>query len=256
MRRVTMAVLLALAAVALPIAGCRGGGATASAQDEVVIRAYDVPEGVDSGRLATYVQASLGRDESARGTAVDYHTGTIVVTAPESVQRGIAAVIAEVAKTAGPPKSAPTSYAVRYWVLLARPATGGPKVAAELRNDADAKSAIDAIVAAQGPMEFAPLERARLESVEGYDATFRGRKLDIHQRVVTVPAGGILAKISLALVGSSGLQHSLETWARIDPGKVVVLGQSAYNAKGGVLPDGWRDPDDVSVYFVLSSDRE
>ncbi len=258
MRRATMGILLAAAALALPIAGCGDRGANPwPGGDEVVMRAYDVPDGVDVEEVRKVIARSLTRGDTSFGGVATYPNGTLVVTAPESVQSGVAAVIAEIGKKgASAGKALPAPFAVRYWVLLARPTGGETKVAGVLRDDSEAKTAIDAITGSQGPMEFALVERARLESVLGREASLRGRRLQIQQRVVGASGDAAVAQISVAVIGSQGKQHGLETWTRLDPGKVVVLGQAAYNAAGSVLPPGWRDADDVTVYFVLASERE
>jgi len=257
MRRSTATVLVFILATAAALGGCVGGDRPAGDPDEVVIRSYDVPEGIDAIRVSNYIERSLGPDENSRGTARVYPDGRLVVTAPASLQAGIADLIADMARS-GPatPKTPPAAIAVRYWVILARPSGSETRMADSLRDDATAKAAIDEIVAAQGPMEFALLERLRLGAVEGQEAQIRGRRVEVGQRAIAAAGDGSLAEINLGVFGSRGRQNTLRTWARLDPGKIVVLGQAAFNPEGSDLPSGWRATDDMTAFFVIASERE
>lgn len=257
MRRWTALIPVLAAALALP--GCLGGGDNPpSNPDELVIRSYDVPEGVEGRTLLDMVNGLLGPRESSLGSArlYPYPDGRLVVTAPASLQAGIADLIAEMKAGPRKAKEPPAALAIRYWVLLARPTAGQPSVAANLQDDPTVKTAIDEIVAAQGPMEFALLEGLRLGVVEGQEALIRGRRVSVDQKVTRTTEGGSLAEIEIGISGAQGRPNSLRTWARLDPGKIVVLGQAAFNPSGVTLPAGWGGRDDITVYFVIASERE
>ena len=73
----------------------------------------------------------------------------------------------------------------------------------------------------------------------------------VSQRVYSGPV--TLASVSVqVLSGRGGFDHGVESRVRLDPGKFVVLAQSAYNPKSGALPDGWGTSNDVMLFLVVA----
>ncbi|UCF68208.1 MAG: hypothetical protein JSV80_02585 [Acidobacteriota bacterium] len=225
------------------------------------LRSYSVPDGFDVQQLREYLQSSLSRGETRMGTVVAYPDGRLVVTAPPGVHRGVEQLMRDLKKT-GPRASEPVAsmVAVRYWAVIARPAAVGTRQTINFAPDSPYASeplrvVLEELVATQGPLEFSIVEQVRLTSLDQGDRSeTRGQRLQIKQRVLQTDAGAPVADISIASFGSKGITHSLETRVRLETGKYIVLGQTAYNPRGGGLPAGWSPSDGILLYYVIAAE--
>jgi len=160
--------------------------------------------------------------------------GRLLVAAPEAVHHGIEKIVAEIDET--PPEPAP-SISITYWIV-----TGSPAEESSWSPRLDILDTVfEAISSADGPTRFALLEKVKLHSRSGERASAETRHYWVEQRA-TSRAGGVLADLNLD--GKSGIGR-VKTRVNLDPGKTLVLGQSA-------LSDTFEQgPSDSSVYFIV-----
>jgi len=261
-RQTASAVVAALLVTLLLAAGC-GQVPEDSGDGEVEIRAYKVPEGMDVDQLRTSLAQSLGSGNEMVGTVFTYPDGSVVVTAPASVQAGVEALIEQM-RTAGPGKIAEAqTVAIDYWIVVGRPDVRslwpGTDENGKLFNpyeDAQAKRDLSGIVpaleqirAAQGPMIFRLLEKQRLTSVSsGETSRINGRFASVEQRVRTLGSGKWLVDIEMRV----GNQH-IQTRASLEPGKFIVLGETGLRNRDFPLLEA-SDDENLMLYYVISAD--
>jgi hypothetical protein len=249
--------VILLTATILLLGGCRGH--EEMDPHEMQIRTYQVPEGIDARQFRGYLADSLRTGEQNLGTVKNYPDGSLVVTAPVSVHDSIEDLLADMARR-GPrePEPAPSSVTLSYWFLLGRPVQGSlrPTLASPgLRQSDGIQSVLDEIVKAQGGMEFRLLEKLRLKSLDSGDrAEIRGRRIAIAQKVFSHDSEERLADIKVTIFGSRGVQHSLESRIKLEPGRFVVLGQTAYNGAGHDIEGLDTESEDLMLYYVISSE--
>lgn len=255
----TLLAFLALATLLALTLGCPDSGGDA-VPESVELRTYSVPEGHDADNIQSYIRRSLQQGDMAYGTVQKYPDGSLVVTAPPSIQRGVEDLLAELAKRVPAPAPDELSASIRYWVVLGRPtlAAAGVSFASDsLRHETGMLPVLEAIAGSQGAQEFALLERLRLSSsANAKPAGIRGARVSIDQRLSQPGPAGSLVDIDIKILARGGvIPQSLSTRVRLEPDRYVVLGQAAYNAKGDLLPEGW-DPDETYLYYVISSSIE
>jgi len=212
-----------------------------AARARVSAKAADGGNGVSSTSEPRHVVSSGGMN------AVDYSLADFffsesddpMVAAPESIHRGIEEIIAEIDAT--PPDPAP-SISITYWIV-----TGAPDEKTSWSPRLDALgSVLEGIASADGPTEFALLEKVDLRSRSGERASAETRHYWVDQRA-TSRAGGVLADLNLSGKGGAG---KVRTRVNLEPGKTLVLGQSA-------LPQAFiREPSESSLYFIVRAQVE
>lgn len=223
------------------------------------LRTYTVPTGYDGVSIKNYLRGSFDSGETKLGTVLTYPDGILVVTAPPRIHAGIRQLFAELEERGPRPQSLGTTVALRYWILIARSAAGpGESVrfaSAALRDAGSLRPVLDELAETQGPLEFSLLEQISLASLDQGDrAQTRGRQFVVEQRVLRPDAGSPIADISIQSFGQRGNTHAVETRVRLESGKYVVLGQTAYNAASEGLPEGWNLSDEPLLFYVISSE--
>ncbi len=247
-----------LLAVVVLTGGCVGS----SSEDpqEMQLRTYRLPEGQDVKTFRNYLRNSLDTGDQSLGTVTTYPDGSLVVTAPVSVHDGIEDLIGELTKRGPEPaKPPPSSVTVNYWFLLGKPIPGGEsRIASQaLQQSQHLQPVLKEIVKAQGGMEFHLLEQMRLISLDNNsDAEVRGRRVAVRQEVLSHDSGQRLADIKVTMFGKSGVLHTLQSRIKLEPGKFIILGQTAYNNRDGGLPQLAEADEQVMLYYVLSAEAE
>jgi hypothetical protein len=234
-------------------AGCPKGSSDSGGSEEMEIRSYTVPKGLDEKELASKVAASLRKGDDTLGRVTSFGDGTLVVTAPASLQKGVGELMERLAR-AGPATPAPTlTVTIDYWLVLGQPAAG-PEGAAAGQPDAKGLSevapALEEIRKAQGPMRFRLLEKQRLTSlVPGDPSRMRGRYAEVDQDVRTLGSGQVLADVRIGVESAR-----IATRVKLEPGKLIILGESGF--RGGSIPgvDPTGKAEDLMIYYVLSAD--
>jgi len=246
-----------LAALLIAVACVRDRGSSGD-PEEVELRSYTVPEGFDRAEWRDMLRGALALGDRKIGGVRVGPGNTLVVTAPRGVQAGIAELLKELESRGPVARPGPGSVSVNYWVLVGRPlASGDPgspvRIGSGRRNILEKLSPVmDQIASAQGPMEFHLLEQLRLTSIDdSREAEMRGRYVQLSQRVMKDDSGQRLADISISMSA-----HNLESRVKIEPGKFVILGQTALNVNGGVVPSGLDQADDLMLYYVISADTD
>jgi hypothetical protein len=225
------------------------------------LRTYTVPEGFSQDEWSNTLRKAFQVGETRIGSVTPGPSNTLVVTAPRNVHLGIQALVKDL--IARGPVTAPESVSVNYWILLARPleagATESPvRIAPDQRSRMEIlEPVLDQIAAVQGPLEYHLLEQLQLSSADANQSSdLRGRLVSVSQRVMDDGRAGWLADIDISMSGSHGVLHNVRSRVRLEPGKFVILGQTAYNGKNGPLPGGWDPFDDLMLYYVIARDSD
>jgi hypothetical protein len=245
-----------LAGAALLLGSCSGG--PEADPQEMQMRTYRAPEGMSARRFRDTLSGSLTTGEQKLGTASKLSDDSVLVTAPASVHEGIEDLVREMARRgAAEPEPAPATATIGYWFLLGRPREGGGVDVASptLERDDEIRRVLDEIVGTQGGMEFELLERLQLKSLDnGTHAAIRGRRIAAEQRVMEHGGDERLADIKITIFGPRGVRHTLESRIRLEPGRHVVLGQTAFNDKGDQPSALESLGEDLMLYYVISSE--
>lgn len=172
--------------------------------------------------------------------------GRLLVSAPESVQKGVESVVAEVAAN----KPAPTpSIRFEVWLVSAVPGTAA---APDSGVFADVSPALADIQKSRGPLRFELVEKLALQVRAGDDGEMQGAHSDMRVApTVRNDSKGdpvIAAKVSVRLMprGNGMVQGSLRALTELRPGQLLVIGQSSLPGKGSTdsAPDG-------QVYYIV-----
>ncbi len=201
-------------------------GSLADKPDQgLVLRSYDVPP-----ELAPEMSSILnGILEGEKGRVKLGPNGQLVVAAPESIQEGIAELIAEMNVDAPQP---PPMITITYWAVVGQPASE----TATSANLQEIESALATIAEADGAASFGLLEKLRLRSLSGESGEAKGQQLRVRQRAST-QAGRVIAELNLSGVGN------FETTVNIEPDQLLVLGQT-------MMP-GAKTADEARLYLVV-----
>ncbi len=236
--------LLILISFAAVTAGCRDRQpqvqvqpTAPSAAPEVVLRSYDVPTGQGEQVRSILSGAFQGLKDEVAARATLSPDGQLVVVAPESIQSGVADLVAEMAKR--PPPAAPPTIELEYWLVAGRPVaerTGDFGPLDHLGN------ALQIIEQSHGsPMEFSLLESLRLRTLTDGHGFVAGRYARVSQ-TATLSGGKVVADIECATGPTR-----FETRVAIDPGQWLILGEVGYDP----LPDMWKKPGPSSTLFLV-----
>jgi hypothetical protein len=257
-RRIGIAIA-AMAAIGL-LGSCMGSRPDRDDTQGVELRTYVVPDGFDTRELRRYLSASLTSGETVLGTAVEYPNGMLAITAPPGVHQGVERLLADLERRGpGAANEAQDSKTLRYWAILGRPIDGQQGAIASsspmLRATGPLRPVLDELTGTYGPMHFGLLEALGVTSVaSGDNSSVRGRHMLVQQRVFPKPH--TLADIQVQIFRvHGGVSHSVESRVRLEPGKFVVLAQSAYDPDGG-LPVGWKPSDDTLLFLVIAEQAD
>lgn len=247
-RRTASTVVVALFVTLLPAVGCGQAPKESGDSGEMEIRAYNVPEGMDAEQLRSHLAYSLNRGDQKLGIVDAYPDGSLVVTAPASVQAGVETLI-EHMRTASPRTTpGPKTIAIDYWIVVGRPvgkAADAKDPQVEDRNLMALAPALVQIQTAQGPMTFRLLDKLRLT---GGSSQVNGRFTSVEQQVSTLGSGGWIADIRIDLQG-----HSIRTRVNLEPGKLIVLGETGLSAQMFPVLKATND-ENLMLYYVISAD--
>lgn len=203
--------------------------------DEPLLRTYTVPpEHARSIVRALQSALSTGKDLPPHGTVEQLPNGQLVVVAPVGIHDGIAELIRGL--DANRPPAAHTA-AFNYWVVV-----GEPAAEASGLEVPDIKPALTAIVREQGPMKFSLLEMAQVASLIDESAKVQGNRMEVRQ-VVTEVGGRLVADVDIDIDTNPeydpnarcgrGTCKSFRTRVHVDPGQLLVVGQTGVAGPGG-----------------------
>jgi hypothetical protein len=238
----SLALLIAVLAVGL-VARCGASPAATDAagttSETVELRTYSVPAGYES-QVPSMLRAALGGEGMGRVSVGP--TGTILVLALPSVQRGVEAFLAELDQAGAPPPG-PRPVLLSYWIVLgvAAPQASESRIAGDPALG-EVEHALGEIVRAQGPQRFKLLERIQLTSVGDEWAQASGNQVRVRQRATHI-GDVVLSDIQINLHG-----HQLETQVKLQPEQVAVLAQTGVG--------DWARSSEFraeNVYYIVAS---
>jgi hypothetical protein len=229
-------------------------------RDSVTIRSYPVtPEIAGEMRSALYdALNNSSKDGAQLGRVTLTADGRLLVTAPESAQRDVQRILAEVA--ANKPEPTP---AIRFDVWLvsaalrpAAPSDSGPGLV-------EVGPALADIQKVQGPMHFELIEKLALQARAGNeDSQIQGAHFGMRiTPTVRHDSKGepvIAARINVEMITGGGmpsftnnysLPGSLRVQTEVRPGQLLVIGQSSLPVRPGANPT----PDTQEFYIVRAS---
>jgi hypothetical protein len=205
----------------------------------LVLESYQVPVGYE-GEIRSTLRSALG--ETGGRVSVG-PSGTILVLATQQVQRGVKTFIDELAAKGAPPAT-PQPVTMSYWIVLGAPATGDRYRLEDVALK-EIEPALAEVSDSQGPQRFKLLERAQLASAgDDWDQS-NGRYLSVEQRV-TLLQDVVVGNVRLRL-----REHNLATEIKLEPGQIVVLGQTGVS--------DWTSSADFkadTLYYVITSRTE
>jgi hypothetical protein len=241
---------LALAALVLS-AGCKTkereirvpAPAEESREPQVVLRAYDVPEG--QGPQVHAILSSVFRGVKDKVAALT-PDGQLVVVAPEGIHQGLESLLG---KMKGRKAVAPPSIEITYWLVVGRSAAETSLGA----QTGEIEPALEAVARAQGPMEFALLDKMRVRALSDARGHTTGRYARV-QQVASVSDGKVVADLDCSTEGSR-----FETRVAIPPGKLLVLGEAGFEPPPGlwsIRAGAKRDASASTLFYVVRADVE
>jgi hypothetical protein len=183
----------------------------------MILRTYPVPPS-SAQQLKSIINGVLWNEGKPVGHSTLSPDGQLVLVAPEGVQQGVQTLVQGFGKSGAP--AIPSAVEVAYWLVLGHPVAKAPPMPETLREIA---SALDAVKSVEGPMEFATLERLRLQSSADEIGTLNGRIAHL-QQLVTVSGGKVTGRIEIGV----GPSH-LETHVALGLDQILVLGETGYD---------------------------
>jgi hypothetical protein len=234
---------LALLAAAIFLLNARIG----QRPDLVTIRSYPVAPEI-AGEMRSALAEALST-ATERGRVSLTSDGRLLVTAPESLQRGVESILSEVAAK----QPAPTpSIHFEIWLVSAAPGTAtrsenGPGLM-------DLSPVFADLQKSQGPLQFDLIEKVALQVRAGNDdSAIQGAYFGVHVApTVRHDSKGdpvIAARINLEInppFSGRGIPRSLKALAELRPGQLLELGQSGLPGK----PNGDPTPT-AQVYYIV-----
>lgn len=211
--------------------------------DPVVLQTYAVPpEIAEEVRNALSGALWRGQNDPPIGQVTLMPNGSLVVTAPASVQEGVGRIIHDITEN----RPGPTP-SIRFdlWVVAASPGEGTQA------SDAleEVAPALEVIRKAKGPLEFELVEKLSTVARTGRDdSSVRGARASMQVRASLRTAEDnqqvVAAKLRTG-VGGFGWDSSLEAQAEMRPGELLVVGQSALGSQPGTPPTNRQ------VYYIV-----
>jgi hypothetical protein len=222
--------------------------------EAAVLRSYEVkPEVAVEISNALRMALSTGKDGAPYGQVTLSPNGQLLVTAPPSVQQGVAKILEDIA-TRKPP-STPT---IRFeaWLVAAAP---GERV--DSPNLKELEPALRAVEESKGSMRFELLEKLSTQVRSGQRSEIQGQRstmeVNTSIRRDSKDQPVIAARIELQLLPSSagefnssnvftpGRGSGLEAQTEMRPGELLVVGQSSLSDKSA--------PDRELYYIVRAA---
>lgn len=212
----------------------------ASRGGAVVMRSYTV-QGDHADEVRAALQAALrGTDDDKKylGRVTLAPSGELIVTAPESIHRGVDNLINDV--LAHSPGPTPT-IKLEAWFVKGTTTTGQSDATL-----AEIQAAMSAITEAQGIHRFQLIEKLTIHIRAGHEGDVQGAYAALRAEPTLRRAGkeqaAIFSKLSLWL-NRTGARLNAEM--EMKPGELLVLGQSAYS------PDGAPSSDNQMLYYIV-----
>lgn len=245
--RLILISLVGLAAMSLFV-GCWGGTpSTTSGGEETLdaleFHAYQVPPGFED-ELVGILSTLFRKGDDQIGRAIAGPSGVVLVTAPASIHSGIDRFINEIREkkiTLGER----TAIELKYWFVLGRPA---PDAEATLvihdPRLGELQPVLEAIVEAQGAMEFALIERLSIVSNNGERGQADGQYSGAEHTISTGP-NGLVGDFSIRVKHGQG---EIRTRMTMQPNQFVVLAESGYGRAWGPFQNNL---DQVSIFYVV-----
>lgn len=229
-----LAMFLAIGAVVL--------GAKRLQSDPVSLETYSAPPEI-AGEVRSALSAALAGNPALKplGRVTLMPNGRLVVTAPQSIQRGVRRIIDDIIQN----KPAPTpTIGFDVWVVTATP--GAAVTAADL---AEVEPALAVIRESRGPLAFALLEKLSTKARSGEEESHvRGKNAELEVgaslRKGTNNDSLVAAKLRVVVWQGKTPMH-LEAHTEIRPGELLVAGQSAL---GGTPSTGGPDK---QIYYIV-----
>ena len=194
----------------------------ASRGGTTVMRSY-VVHGDHAREVQVALQSALrtGDGEQFLGRVTLAPNGQLIVTAPESIQRGVTKLLDDVLAVS--PGPTPTIKLEAWFVR------GG-----HVESESDARlteiqPALAAIVEAQGEQQFQLIEKLTLHSRAGHHGSVDGMQTKLLAEPTVRRAGKDQAVISSSVeLRVDRVNAQLGVDVELTPGELLVLGQSAY----------------------------
>ncbi|HEX4912231.1 MAG TPA: hypothetical protein VFV64_15840 [Permianibacter sp.] len=207
---------------------------------EMVMRSY-VVHGDHADEVRSALQAALRGtedDKSYIGRVTLAPNGQLIVTAPESVHRGVKSLIDDV--LAYSPGPTPTIKLEAWFVRGSAGVAGADPTLTEVQP------ALTAIAEAQGINRFQLIEKLTIHARAGHEGDVQGAQAALRAEPTLRRAGkdeaAVFAKLSLWL-NRNGARLNAEM--EMKPGELLVLGQSAYSS------DGAPTSDNQTLYYIV-----
>jgi hypothetical protein len=252
---IALAVLLAVFAVifAYTIQGPTEGS------EAVELRVYKVP-----GEYHNDIESSLryalsgmsGDNSKLVGRVAAGPNGTLVVTAPPRIHKGVEAFLRDLEDVEAPPAQL-LPISLMYSFIVGRPVepsaiSSQPYIVTGKRMLTELRPALEQIAAVQGPTEFSLLEQIQLTAVGHERAEARGKMAMVEQRATRTAQDTVAGEVLLSFDG----RHQLRSQIALERGQFLVLGQSGFGSRK-LEPFG-RDEDtsDATLYYVMTSNLE
>jgi hypothetical protein len=218
--------------------------------EAVVLRSYEVkPEIAMEVSNALRTTLAGGKDGVPYGQVTLSPSGQLLVTAPPSVQQGVAKILEDVASRK--PASTPT---IRFeaWLVAASPGDG-----IDSPNIKELESALRAVEESRGSMRFELLEKLSTQVRSGQRSEIQGQRSTMEVatslRRDSKDQPLIAARIELHLLNfapgyfnpGGGGGPGLEAETEMRPGELLVVGQSSLSDKSA--------PDRELYYIVRAA---
>lgn len=232
--------------LALLLTACHLGATPTSSTTEtepLILRSYDVPSAyaAEINSVVRQLLRAHGDEKNTVGSSSLGPGGRLLVAAPESFQRGVKELVEGLnAKHPVPPASVTTE----SWVVVARPAAKPVPLTPAL---AEVAPALDAVTKAQGPLEFALMEKVLTSGLSGGLSRTHGAHVELESQG-TVFDDRIVADLRINPPGGAGLS----TRVTLPANKLLVIGQSGYSPTPDVpfwSKDGQAQ--DMSLFYVI-----
>jgi hypothetical protein len=218
-------------------------GAWRAGADRPVLRSYEVKPEI-AREVQDVLQESFFRLENGTqgeplGRVSLAPNGRLIVTAPPSVQRGVADLLEEIEDT----DPAPTPMiGFDLWLVTALP--GGGEAAAPPAELAELEPALKAIRAARGPLQFELFERLSTTTAAGQGeggASSDRARFEVEARLRRAPDGAQIVTADMEVHTMweptphvANWREALEATVELQPGEIVVVGQGRAAEPGDV----------------------
>lgn len=194
----------------------------ASRSGATVMRSYAVHgDHADEVRAALQSALRTGDDKQFLGRVTLAPNGQLIVTAPESIQRGVTKLLEDVLSVS--PGPTPT-IKLEAWFVRAGVGEGAtdPRLA-------EIQPALDAIAEAQSVSQFQLLEKLTLHSRAGHTGSVDGIRTKLLAEPTVRRSGNKQVAVSASLeLRVNRVNAGLGVDVELTPGELLVLGQSAY----------------------------